>query len=597
MSCNPTPPPPTAAGKIRNFSGLPKGDLTEIATLVVPPQTNTTCPGGRLFVSDIGPTQLKRAALDCPLVATCPTKNMITGALLPDQFAVTTEPPEANKPCGAPPPTAPLLPAFPVNLRYNDAVLARTKTGRILHAMIHGKFLAPMYPQPIWDNSTGKWVSALCSNVVQHVGIMLRSSEDCGNTWTSRFLDIDGLPSEVTTPYDFDIPVPFLLTPLGGKTTVLKLRNKEGNLYGVDRIEIYADPYTGKVFLTAGVAIPDKSKNNFGEDAITVLLLSEDDGDSWRIVDQVPGYQTPWVMTSVKAGNEVYLFAAGRTSEDLLGDGQLKEYPRLHWYRIHSTFEPAGEATVFFRESPNTPVNISVGFDPASGLDTTFSRNFAPGATLSRAPSDEVYARVRLAYPHAKENLEQIYVVQATVPLRGQGKCSGADCRVSTLNLKKIGEDLGSTAYFAHFIEPDYLEYKPPLEDQRPAPALLKFVAKPLISVGATNLRPMAIGFHGTFGVTEYIPMTPGYVPSTEWTGNSCTDDKDCGNILGSCRTASPNLQKKCYDFVGDYAYGAFFTRPSNLSELHFLVPWQEANPKEKVPQTRDLVKVREVVW
>jgi hypothetical protein len=99
------------------------------------------------------------------------------------------------------------------------------------------------------------------------------------------------------------------------------------------------------------------------------------------------------------------------------------------------------------------------------------------------------------------------------------------------------------------------------------------------------------------FGVTEYIPMTPGYVPSTEWTGNSCTDDKDCGNILGSCRTASPNLQKKCYDFVGDYAYGAFFTRPSNLSELHFLVPWQEANPKEKVPQTRDLVKVREVVW
>jgi hypothetical protein len=426
---------------------------------------------------------------------------------------------------------------------------------------------------------------------------MLRSTDDCGNNWTSRFIDIDGLPSDVTTPYDFEVPVPFLLTPLGGKTTVLKLRNKQGNFYGIDRSEIYADPYTGKVFITAWVTIPDKTKNNFGEDAITVLLMSEDDGDSWRIVDQVPGVQAPMVMTSVKAGSEVYLFTAGQTQEDILGNGQRKSYPRLHWYRISSTFEPVGDASIFFRESPNTPVDLSIGFDPESGLDTTFSRNIIPGVSLSRAPSDGNYARVRLAYPHANENFEQIYVIQATVPLRNQGRCSGEDCRVSMLNLKKIGEDLGSIAYFAHFIEPDYLEYTPPAGDARPDPALLKFIAKPLVSVGALNLRPMAIGFYGTSSATDYIYLTPGYVLSTAWAGTPCSSDADCGNLPGKCRNAGPGLQKKCDDFVGDYAYGAFFTRPANLSELHFLVPWQEANPAVGVPQTRDLVKVREVVW
>lgn len=212
-------------------------------------------------------------------------------------------------------------------------------------------------------------------------------------------------------------------------------------------------------------------------------------------------------------------------------------------------------------------------------------------------PSDATYARVRLAYPHARESFEQIFVIQASVPLRGQTTCSGDDCGVATLNLKQIGEDLGSNAYFAHFIEPDYLEYTPPANDQRPDPALLKFVAKPLISVGSVNIRPMALGFYGTSSATDYINLTTGYVPSTPWAGNECETDADCGNAPGACQAAAITLQKKCFDFVGDYAYGAFFTRPANLQQLHFLVPWQEANPAINNPRGSDLVKTREVVW
>ena len=69
--------------------------------------------------------------------------------------------------------------------------------------------------------------------------------------------------------------------------------------------------------------------------------------------------------------------------------------------------------------------------------------------------------------------------------------------------------------------------------------------------------------------------------------------DADCGNVQGACQLGPPS---RCVDFVGDYANGAFFTRPPH-AHSHFLVPYQRGYSFQPDALTSDQVYLSEVSW
>jgi hypothetical protein len=515
----------------------------------------------------------------------------------PQTYTMPSSLPPFGQPCGPAPSTATPKASFPQTVRYNDETVTRTKKGRIIQAMSHGHLVAPTYPKPTWDPVSKNLVKLGCDTPVNHIGIMLHRSDTCGDLWSNVFVELDGMARPGGGQFEFDKDVPTSI--FGVPTRILKTRNKAGDVYGIDRTEIYADPFTGFVFLSTGLAIPDASDSLTGVQGLGVLLMSTDNGDSWKVVDEFPDSSQPLVMTSVKAGNAIRLFAVGSTSEDL--EQGFHTYPHAYWYSVlpgSKTVTRLGDAAVYYT-GPSGPLDMSEAIDPASGIETTFSRVIS-NPTVSRAPSDADLTRIRLAYSHADPTdgglLEEIYVVQIAVPTLSTTSCSGASCRVGLANLAQIGRNLGVSAFFPHFIESNFIEHQPPPNDPRPDAALLKFIKRPLLlGDHAKIFLPAAQGFSGLFDQTGVFDLTPDYRPSSPFAGSTCASDADCGP--GVCSVAEGFSEKRCVDSIGDYTYGAFFTRPDDPSVPRFLVPWQEADLTNALPSGKDRVVTREVVW
>jgi hypothetical protein len=552
------------------------------------------------------PTQLSYRRLDCPASGPCPVVRTISNSspMLPDKFSKATGLPAFGDPCPAGPPVGATSPQqFPVDARANDAVLARTKSGRIIQALLHTRRSAPTFPEPIWGAPPGNGLQSLdCNNSVSRVGIMLHKNDACGNTfgWKNSFIDLDGMVRPDGSVFHFERPVDFSL--FGVPTKILKTRDKQGNVYGTDRPEIYADPFTGAVFITARLIFPDSGGGVTGADVTQILLMSVDDGDHWRIAAEVPGSGVPLVMTSTQVGGMTKLFLVAAQSANV--DGVPRYLPYVSWYDISGGFLlPLGGAPVYY-QGPDGPVETSaVALEETSLSEFSFSRG-ANNITVARAQSDESLSRIRVAYPSGTNSgpgLEEVYVVQVAVPTSNPSglPCGGGDCRVGLANIARIGANLGISAIFPHFIEPNFVDqFSPTAGDPHPNGALLKFIERPIIPIASLTQRPAVIGFYDNFGVTSTITLTSDYRPSAPWAGSACTSSAQCGGIgVGTCSSVPGAIENRCIDFVGDYAYGAFFTRPADRSIRHFIVPWQEANLSNPVPQGRDRVLVQEVAW
>jgi hypothetical protein len=311
---------------------------------------------------------------------------------------------------------------------------------------------------------------------------MLHKSDDCGATWSNQFIDIEGMARPGGGTFEFNVPVMIGVGGIAGMGgPVMKIRDKIGSVYGIDTTQIYTDSVTGKLFLATGLDYPDATPNVIGDIPTELLLMSSDNGDSWTIIDEMPNLSRPIAMTSTTVGGRTKLFIAAGENFDLGTGFGLQTLPTVYWYDITGGALFEGAAPVAY-DGPSGPIDLSEGLTLA-GVDIIGGRNI-PNVTISRAPSDTSVSRVRLAYPHRRgeglAGLEDLYVVEASVPTTsvpcvGYGciGCKGPDCaRHASVD---VISDVGTSAVFPHFIEPDGYEYVAPANDQHPSPALLKY--------------------------------------------------------------------------------------------------------------------------
>jgi hypothetical protein len=427
------------------------------------------------------------------------------------------------------------------------------------------------------------------------VGIMLHATSDCGAAWQNSFVDIDGM----ARPGGGTFQLEQATTNIAGNT-VLRARspvNSDGSqsaVYGIDTTQIYSDPYTGKVFLSTGLAYPDPTKI-VGALGTEVLLVSPDDTlASWSIAAELPQLGRPMVMTSAQVGARTKLFVAGDQSIDA-GDGITATYPMIYWYDISGSsvvFE--GAAPVPFQStSPVAYVPYSQGTN-IYGNEITGSRGIS-NLTISRGVADTTSMRVRVAYPHGDPGafVPTISKPCTTTPLTyGCLGCVGAAC-ARTLNLDVIGTaepggPTGVSAVFPHFIESDFVTWTPPPGDARADGAVLKY----LIWGAGGGVVPHVRAYYGTSGVTSDVALRASPDSTTPWIGNACTTASNCdANAVTGANPACVN--GRCTDFAGDYAWGAPFTRNGTP---RYLVPWQAAASATD-PRTFDNVLLEEVAW
>jgi hypothetical protein len=115
------------------------------------------------------------------------------------------------------------------------------------------------------------------------------------------------------------------------------------------------------------------------------------------------------------------------------------------------------------------------------------------------------------------------------------------------------------------------------------------------MGVGGIGFTVNARGYYDSLGRTAELAVSPGAQGTTPWVGAPCVKPSDCDATIADT-TPGVCINNQCFDFVGDYAWGAFFVRPPDLSTPRFLVPWQHTASSVD-PRTYDQITFREVSW
>jgi hypothetical protein len=226
--------------------------LFEFSSVVAPPGT-FGCSAGRYFLSgsnSSGVGSITNLLLQrdiCPFI-TCPTTN-----------------------------TFPSVPQGQAYYIGNDNVMARLSNGTLLLVRLIRTNTHPSNP-------------AVAGPAYDRVGALVWASTDCGNTWTIRNF-IDSANTANFAPPDWD----------GVDSGYAEQQPKEGGgtqRGGWDRPEIYADHWSGNVYITmAARGGVDASGNAKYSD--TLLFRSSDGGESWAMRPVISGTHAPLMMTSV----------------------------------------------------------------------------------------------------------------------------------------------------------------------------------------------------------------------------------------------------------------------------------------------------------
>ncbi len=274
-------------------------------------------------------------------------------------------------------PTQVAFPAKPQQEPRTDNILLKLKDGSLL-ALRQGITWEDIANKPAWwDQVTYPKGYALGSRV----GAFVWRSTDCGKTWTA---------ATTVDPINFE----------NGRYAVPRPAGSEkwcdlGCFGGWDRIEAYADPFDGNVYLSTSAT--GGPLGNSPRQATNLLFRSKNNGKDWEEVFNFPDAWTPTVISSTPNGR-VYLYSVtdkGPTLYySLLGASQL-------------TFSKP--VLVFYTQNGlQIPPDGNASFGKLVAKYTN---------SISRVSTDASSSKVRLSYPFIDLQLATaLAVIEVSVP-------------------------------------------------------------------------------------------------------------------------------------------------------------------------------------
>lgn len=264
-----------------------------------------------------------------------------------------------------------------------------------------------------WDNTTIQGYSHGA-----RVGTMVWKSTDGTNWERQGFIDpmnyLDGR-------YSVSRPVP--QEPDGCP---------DGCFGGFDRMEAYADPYSGdlyvSVFAIGGQEISYPSKQVKSQAASTNMIFkSQDYGLTWKLVAQPSTAWTPMVMTSTPNGR-LYIYSNVDTKPQL-------------WYSTKNEGDNVELAGPY-----DVDVNgIPVGSDALYG-----DRVYKSCNSISRISTDSSSSKIRISYPAVDDNGRTMMVLANVTCPEDAGQPI-----VQPLKVIKGNKAAGNSVLCATFVDAD----------------------------------------------------------------------------------------------------------------------------------------------
>jgi hypothetical protein len=197
-----------------------------------------------------------------------------------------------------------------------DNQIVKLKGGELIYSHEAVTWKDNVSPHPSWWNSFVRWP---CKKKIDGTPgetlpgaraiIYFWRSTDAGKTW-NRLPDIDAAKLRVPNPYSESVRIPRAIRGLVARPRhKIKDGKKSCSVGGFDGHHLYADPYTGNLFLTTQARYGDR---HYVERALSLVLVSEDNGDSWKVcfrIDDVAFWRAP--VTSLPTGEVGFVYDDG----------------------------------------------------------------------------------------------------------------------------------------------------------------------------------------------------------------------------------------------------------------------------------------------
>jgi hypothetical protein len=382
-------------------------------------------------------------------------------------------------------------------------------------------------------------------------------STDCGRSWQLySVMDVGTLAGGI-----YSIPRPAnvdsngnLIPDVGGCAN--QATRPDGRRYwwvgGVDRTEIYSDPFTGNLYMTTGVisgpfCTGPNDTSGFTKN-VELVLFSGDQGLTWELITELQR-QEPTVMTTTPDGRLYLLaFSCGPAGcaptlyyTNAVGPGQKPTLiqPTTPPPSCDTRF-PCGHPVFYEENGAQVPFSgvQSVDVDPVTGVQQTL-RIFQP--SLSRISTDRTTSKVRAEYHTVNANgMQESRVVRVEVE-------DGRPPLVKPIVAVRPEDTVNHSLLYFNFIDPDYLDMP---ADARSNSAMAYWIEVP--KAGSTDFSIRHMFFEGDCRAT-----TPRYLSV---------------NLDGTPRKWQPRVD------IGDYFSSGFWWAKGQLNYLaHWSEPFQNA--------------------
>ncbi|MGB5400825.1 MAG: PAN domain-containing protein, partial [Thermoanaerobaculia bacterium] len=456
---------------------------------VIAPDTNDACPTGQVVIST-GSNYSNPMVFDVEYFH----RRLYNSAGWFDETAVTQQ-------ASLPPDTA-------QQPTYDNVLVKLPDNSLVAFRLI--RTWEPISPQPSWWNKVAAITASEtigCNQNGCRGGIGVWRSTDCGQTW-SQLAVIDSAAFE-NGRYAWPRP-------------------DEHWHGGYDRVEAYADPWTGYIFVAAyavGGPEMDYTTNTPLSERVErhFIFQSADGGRTWNQIHDFR-FASPIVMTSTPDGR-LYLFAVNRRNPTPDEPNLVRDQPTLFYTRVGPPgFEFSGPWDVSYRETPQS-APLLAGADSNYGDQVGFDTN-----SISRITAAGSTGKVRLSYQFMDgDGRTAIAVVKAEVR-------DDSAAPIVTPLARFHAEEPGTSILASSFIDPD-----PPSVLARPSNAALFYWIEGSTDPTSNSYSRFSI-FRGEGGGTE---------PA----------------LLGG--PWRPNVS------IGHYGYGGAFSTPDG--SLNFLAQWAES--------------------